>query len=329
MIKNILVTGGAGYIGSHTIEILIKNKINVFIADDLSTGFKKLINSKAQFNKVSILNSNKIKKIIIKNNIDSVIHLAAVLSVGESEKNPEKYNKINVTGTAKLLQALKNSKVKNIIFSSTCAVYKDGFAHVNENTKVKPTSVYGKTKLKCEKLIKKFCKKNKLNFGILRYFNVAGASASGKIGQINKGDQLFKNLSLEVEKKNPVFRIYGSDYKTKDGTCIRDYIHVSDIAEIHYKILKKIDKNKQSKILNCGYGKGISVNDTINEFKKYANKNLKIIKLPKRKGDMVKVISDNRKLKKFINWSPKYENLNKIVKSSIKWEKKNHSNEKI
>ena len=206
MIKNILVTGGAGYIGSHTTEILIKNRIKVFIADDLSTGFKKLINSKAKFNKVNILNSNKIKKIVIKNNIDSVIHLAAVLSVGESEQNPKKYNKINVIGTMKLLQALKNTEVKNIIFSSTCAVYKDGFTRVNENTKVKPTSVYGKTKLKCEKLIQTFCKKNKVNFGILRYFNVAGASPSGKIGQINKGDQLFKNLSLEVKKKNPFLK---------------------------------------------------------------------------------------------------------------------------
>ena len=135
---------------------------------------------------------------------------------------------------------------------------------------------------------------------------------------------MFKNLTIEIKKKKPVFKIYGSNYKTKDGTCIRDYIHVSDIAEIHYKILKKIDKKNQSKILNCGYGKGISVNDTINEFKKYANKNLKIIKLPKREGDMVKVISDNQKLKKFINWSPKYKSLNKIVESSIRWEKKIH-----
>jgi len=322
MIKNILVTGGAGYIGSHTTEILIKNRIKVFIADDLSTGFKKLINSKAKFNKVNILNSNKIKKIVIKNNIDSVIHLAAVLSVGESEQNPKKYNKINVIGTMKLLQALKNTEVKNIIFSSTCAVYKDGFTRVNENTKVKPTSVYGKTKLKCEKLIETFCKKNKVNFGILRYFNVAGASPSGKIGQINKGDQLFKNLSLEVKKNKPIFKIYGTNYKTKDGTCVRDYIHVSDIADIHFKVLKKIDKDNISKILNCGYGKGISVNDTINGFKKHANKNLKVIKLPKRKGDMVKVISNNHKLKKFINWKPKHNNLEKIIESTIKWEKK-------
>ena len=322
MVKNILITGGAGYIGSHITEILIKNKKKVFIIDDLSTGYKILINKKAKFYKTNILNNKKIKKIIDQNNIDSIIHLAAVLSVGESEKNPKKYNRINVEGTKKLLEAINKTAVKNLIFSSTCAVYKDGFTKASEKTKLDPTSVYGISKLKCEKLIKTFCKKNKLNYGILRYFNVAGASVSGKIGQINIGDQLFKNLSLEVQKKNPIFKIYGTKYKTKDGTCIRDYIHVSDISDIHYKVLQKIDKNKISTILNCGYGKGISVKDAINEFKKYANKNLKIIKFPNRKGDMIKIIGDISKLKRFINWKPKFNSLNKIIKSCIVWENK-------
>ena len=250
MIKNILITGGAGYIGSHIAEILVKKRKNIFIVDNLSTGFKQLINKKAKFFKTDILNSKKLKYIIIKNKIDSVIHLAAALSVGESEKNPKKYYKINVLGTQKLLMAMKNTNVKNIIFSSTCAVYKDGFSKVSEKTKLKPTSVYGKTKLKGEKIIQLFCKKNNLNYGILRFFNVAGASPSGKIGQIKAGDQLFKNLSVEVQKNKPIFKIYGTNYKTKDGTCIRDYIHVSDIAEIHYNILDKINKLKKSKILN-------------------------------------------------------------------------------
>ena len=321
MIKNILLTGGAGYIGSHIAEILVKKRKNIFIVDNLSTGFKQLINKKAKFFKTDILNSKKLKYIIIKNKIDSVIHLAAALTVGESEKNPKKYYKINVLGTQKLLMAMKNTNVKNIIFSSTCAVYKDGFSKVSEKTKLKPTSVYGKTKLKGEKIIQLFCKKNNLNYGILRFFNVAGASPSGKIGQIGAGDQLFKNLSVEVQKNKPIFKIYGTNYKTKDGTCVRDYIHVSDIAEIHYDILDKINKLKKSIILNCGYGKGISVHQAVQEFKKYANKNLKILKLKKRKGDMVKITANNRKLKKAINWKPKYNNLSFIVKSCIKWEK--------
>jgi len=319
--KNILITGGAGYIGSHVAEILVKNKKKIFIVDNLSTGFKKLINKKAKFYKLDILNIKKINQIIVRNKIDSIIHLAAALSVGESEKNPKKYYRINIKGTKKLLKAATNTNVKNIIFSSTCAVYKDGYSKVNENTQLKPASVYGKTKLKGEKLIQSFSKKYKLNYGILRFFNVAGASTSGKIGQINQGDQLFKNLSFQVQKKNPVFKVYGTDYKTKDGTCIRDYIHVSDIAKIHYKVLQKINKTNSSKILNCGYAKGISVNEAVNEFKKYANKKLKIIKLPKRQGDMIKITANNNKLRKFIKWRPQYDKLSTIVKSCVKWEK--------
>ena len=319
--NNILITGGAGYIGSHVTEILIKNKKKVFIVDNLSTGFKKLINKKAKFFKTDINNTKKIREIIINNKISVIIHLAAVLSVEESEKKPKKYYKINVTGTESLLTATIKTSVKNIIFSSTCAVYKDGYSKVNENTKLKPTSVYGKTKLKGEKIIQSFCKKNNLNYGILRFFNVAGASPSGKIGQINKGDQLFKNLSLEVQKKNPVFKIYGTNHKTKDGTCIRDYIHVTDIADIHHKVLEKISKTNESNILNCGYAKGVSVNEAINEFKKYSNKRLKILKLPKRPGDMVKITANNNNLKKFIKWKPKYNRLKTIVESCIQWEK--------
>ena len=319
--KNVLITGGAGYIGSHVSEILIKNKKKIFIVDNLSTGFKKLINKKAKFYRLDILNNVKIKKILIKNKIDSIIHLAASLSVGESQSNPKKYYKNNVIGTEKLLKAIKNTHVKNIIFSSTCAVYKDGHKSVSEKTKLKPTSVYGKTKLRAEKILQIFCKKNKINYGILRFFNVAGSSYSGKIGQINKGDQLFKNLSLEIQKKKPIFKIYGSNYKTKDGTCIRDYIHVSDIADIHYKVLLKIVRTSQSKILNCGYAKGVSVKEVVREFSKYAGKKFKILNLPKREGDMTKIISNNNKLRKFIKWKPKYYRLDSIVKSCIKWEK--------
>jgi len=221
MIKNILITGGAGYIGSHVAEILIKKKKNIFILDNLSTGSKKLINKKAKFYKVDILDIKKLKQIIINNKIDSIIHLAAVLSVGESEKKPKKYYKINVKGTKTILESLVKTRVKNIIFSSTCAVYKDGFTKVNENTQLKPTSMYGKTKLKGEKLIQSFCKKNNLNYGILRFFNVAGASSSGKIGQINKADQLFKNLSIEVKKKKPFFKIYCTKNKKKKKKKIK------------------------------------------------------------------------------------------------------------
>jgi UDP-glucose 4-epimerase len=159
--------------------------------------------------------------------------------------------------------------------------------------------------------------------GILRYFNIAGSSPSGKIGLINrKSDHLFKNFSIEIMKKKPKLKIYGSNYKTKDGTCIRDYIHVSDIAEIHYLVLNKISKLQISKILNCGYNKGTSVLEVANEFRKQTYKKVEIVFSNRRKNDLVKIIASNNRLIKFIKWSPKFNNLSKIVKSCIKWEKK-------
>tara|TARA_B100000886_G_scaffold200162_1_gene138120 strand:- start:1052 stop:2023 length:972 start_codon:yes stop_codon:yes gene_type:complete len=322
MIKNILITGGAGYIGSHISEVLIKNKKKIFIVDNLSTGYRKLINKKAKFFKVDILKNKKIKDIIIKNKIDSVIHLAANLIIGEGEKHPKKYFKNNVLGTKNLLRACKNTTIKNLVFSSTAAVYKDGQYKVDEKSIIKPKSVYGKTKIKAEKIIKKFCKRNKINYCILRYFNIAGSSPSGKIGLINKSDHLFKNFSREILKKRPILKIYGKNYNTKDGSCIRDFIHVSDIAEIHYKVLEKINKLKNSIVLNCGYNKGISVLEVAKVFKKQTPKKVEILFSKKRKGDLVKIIASNNKLKKFIKWKPKFNNLNTIVKSCIDWEKR-------
>ena len=320
--KNILITGGAGYIGSHVIEKLIKRKKKVFIVDNLVTGYKKLINKKAKFYKLNILKTKKLRNIILKNKINSVIHLAASLSIGIGEKFPKRYFKNNVIGTQSLLNACKLTGVKNFIFSSTAAVYKDGLYKVTEKSKIKPKSVYGKTKLKAENIIIKNCKKYKINYGILRYFNVVGASPSGNIGLINKGDHLFKNFSMEILKKKPIFKVYGQNYKTPDKTTIRDYVHISDLAEIHIKVLDKISLIKKSVILNSGYGKGISVMKVAKEFKKQSKNKVNILIQDRRAGDMEKTVAENKKLLKFITWKPKYNKLNFLVKNSIKWEQK-------
>ena len=320
--KNILITGGAGYIGSHVIEKLIKRKKKVFIVDNLETGYKKLINKKAKFYKLNILKTKKLRNIILKNKINSVIHLAASLSIGIGEKFPKRYFKNNVIGTQSLLNACKLTGVKNFIFSSTAAVYKDGLYKVTEKSKIKPKSVYGKTKLKAENTIIKNCKKYKINYGILRYFNVVGASPSGNIGLINKGDHLFKNFSMEILKKKPIFKVYGQNYKTPDKTTIRDYVHISDLAEIHIKVLDKISLIKKSVILNCGYGKGISVMKVVKEFKTQSKNKVNILIQDRRAGDMEKTVAENKKLLKFIKWKPKYNKLNFLVKNSIKWEQK-------
>jgi UDP-glucose 4-epimerase len=318
--KNILVTGGAGYIGSHIVEQLVKKSfLNIFIVDDLSTGHKRLISKKANFIKANINKTQLIKKIILKNKIDTIIHLAAKTIVTESEKKPKLYYNVNVLGTRSLLNAAKNSSVKNFLFSSTAAVYGSKIRYVNENSRTLPDSVYGKTKLQAENLVKKKFKKNYI---ILRYFNVVGASPSKKIGLINKYGQLFKNFAVEILKKEPKLNVYGNDYNTADGTCVRDFIHVSDLADIHLKVLFKVSKNDKSTILNCGYGKGFSVLEVVNNFKKFS-KNKVLVKFEKRrKAEIIESVANVIKLKKYLKWRPKFFNLSRMIKNSIDWEKK-------
>jgi len=323
--ENILVTGGAGYIGSHIVELLIKTKSNIIIIDNLVTGHKKLLNKKAKFIKVDIKNKTLITKIINDYEISSIIHLAGSLNVSEAEKNKKKYYKNNVEGTLNLVKACKNSFVKNIIFSSSCSVYGNVKGSVNEKMKPNPQSYYALTKYKAEEIIKKFSKKYNYKYGILRYFNVAGASPSGKIGEIETSHgHLIKNIAIQSLKKKPVINIYGNDYKTKDGTCVRDYIHVSDLATIHIMALKYINKNSKSLILNCGYGKPYSVLDIANIFK-IKKKNTQIRFKKRRPGDIAEVYSNTKKINKILKLKVKYDNLENILDSAYKWEKKINS----
>ncbi len=320
--SNILITGGAGYIGSHIVELLVKSRNKIFIYDNLVTGSRKLINKKATFIKGDIKNKKKISNVIKKNKIDCIIHLAAYLNISEAEKKKKKYYDNNVSGTINLVNACKNSPVRIIIFSSSCSVYGNTKGSIGENHKLNPRSNYARTKYESEKVLKKFSNKFKYKYGILRYFNVAGASNSGKIGEIERSHgHLFKNLAIQSLKSKPVVNIYGKNYKTKDGTCIRDYIHVSDLAEIHIKLLKKIKKDKQSIILNCGYGKGYSVEEIVQIFKKI-KKNVKILYSDRRKGDVAQIYSNTKKIKNYLNWKPKFNNIKKILTSAINWEKK-------
>ncbi len=319
---NILITGGAGYIGSHISENLINKENKIVLLDNLKTGHKKLINKKAIFVMGDIKDTNLVKKIIFQYNIKIIIHLAAYLNIKEAEKNKKKYKQNNILGTKKLIQACKGANIESFIFSSSCSVYGNAKGKVNEKKKLKPHGYYAYTKLKSEELIKKYSKIYNFKFAILRYFNVAGASPSGKIGEIESSHgHLIKNFAIQSLKKNPKINIYGTNYPTKDGTCVRDYIHVSDLADIHIKIIKFLIKKKKSIILNCGYGMGYSVKEISHIFKKF-KKNLKINYQKRRLGDVSSVYSDDAKLFKTIKWKPKFNNINKIIKSSIIWEKK-------
>ncbi len=320
--NNILVTGGAGYIGSHIVELLLKNKFKVFIYDNLVTGHKKLIIKKAKFIKGDIKNFKLLSNTIKKYEINSIIHLAAYLNVRESEKFKKKYFKNNINGTLNIVKACFKTNVRSIIFSSSCSIYGNFKGSVTENKRPNPKSYYAYTKYKGEKIIKKYSKKYDYNYGILRYFNVAGASNSGKIGEIEKSHgHLIKNLAIQSTKLNPKINIFGNDYKTKDGTCIRDYMHVSDLADIHLMILKNIIRNKNSLVLNCGYGKGYSVQEIVNFFRKI-KKNTTVKYQKRRLGDIAQIYANTSKLKKIFKWKPKFNNLKVILNSAIKWEKK-------
>lgn len=320
---NILISGGAGYIGSHIVEQLIQKKINVVIIDNLKTGHKKLINKKAKFIKANISNKGLLRKTINKYRINSIIHLAAYLNVSEAEIKKKKYYKNNILATKLLLESAKNTTVKNIIFSSSCSVYGNVKGAVSETKKINPQGYYAYTKYKGEELIKKYSKKNKFRYGILRYFNVAGASPSGLIGEIETSHgHLIKNIAIQSLKKNPKIKIYGNDYETKDGTCIRDYIHVTDLADVHISALEYLFSNNTNNIydvFNVGTGEGKTVKEVIDCFKKVSGKKIQYDISPRRKGDVISAYADTSKAKKILNWKSKvsFEN---AIDSAWKWE---------
>ena len=318
---NILVTGGAGYIGSHIIEELVKTKARIVIIDNLETGYKKLINKKAIFVKGDIKNLKYLSKIIYKYRINSIIHLAAYLNISEAEKNKKKYYENNVIGTLNLIKCCKSSNIRDFVFSSSCSIYGNVIGSVSEKRKANPKGYYAYTKHESEKIIIKYAKQYNYNYAILRYFNIAGASPTNKIGEINiSHGHLFKNIAIQSLKKKPIMNIFGNDYKTKDGTCVRDYMHVSDLSIAHIKALKFLREKSKSIILNCGYGKGYSVLEILKIFRKI-KKNCKINFVQRRKGDIAAVYSNTKKFEKNIKMSMKFKSINKILQSAIKWEK--------
>ena len=319
--KNILIIGGAGYIGRQIANLLNKKKYKIFVIDDLSTTKKNYLNKNINFFKVNILNKPKMEKILKKYHFNTVMHLAAKCVISESEKYPQKYYSTNVVGTKNIIKCCKKYEIKNFIFSSSCSVFSNKTKKVTENSIKKPISYYGKTKLIAEKLIKKNFDKSNIKFIILRYFNVVGADRKNKIGEIGNKDRLFNNISKKIIKNQNNINIYGKNYKTKDGTCIRDYIHVYDLANIHIKCLENIKKINKSINLNCSYGKGYSVLEIAKTFQKIFNKNIKISFQKRRIGDMKEIVASNKKLNNFIKWKPKFNNLNKMVISTFTWNK--------
>ena len=320
----ILITGGAGYIGSHVSHLLVDRGYNITIIDSLLTGNKKLIPKKAKFINSDISNVKKINRILQKNKFDLVIHFAGLIRVDESVKFPKKYLNNNYKKTKIFLSICLKNGLNKLIFSSTAAVYGSPKKNkVSENNKLNPLNPYAKSKLMIENFIKKLSKKNGLKFVILRYFNVAGADKKMRTGLISKySTHLIKIVSEVAVKKRKQILINGDNYKTRDGTPIRDYIHVSDLAEAHLLSLRYLLKGNKSGIFNCGYGKGYSVREIIQTANKLFNNTINFSIGPKRPGDSKYVVANPNKFIKTMKWKPKFNNIKKIIVSAVNWEKK-------
>ena len=321
---NVLITGGAGYIGSHTANLLAEKGYRVTVVDDLSTGFRESLSSDIEFHLGSILDRAFINQIFKKKKYDAVIHFAAKLIVSESILDPQSYYINNLLGSLNIFGECISHKVPKIIFSSTAAVYGESSSKpVSENDKCAPINPYGQSKLAVENMLQDFGHAHDLSYVILRYFNVAGGSLDLSNGlKTRNATHLMKVAAEAASGKRDNVDICGVDYPTKDGTCIRDYIHVLDLAEAHVSALEYLKNGGNSEIFNCGYGSGYSVLEVLNAMKKESGVNFKTHEAKKRVGDPAIVVSDNKKILEKLNWKPQLNNLNLICKNAYDWELK-------
>tara|TARA_B100000886_G_C20398532_1_gene481544 strand:+ start:425 stop:1408 length:984 start_codon:yes stop_codon:yes gene_type:complete len=320
---NVLLTGGAGYIGSHAALSLLDSGHNVHIIDDLSTGNEMLIPKNAHFTNCNINNEKIVSDILKSKKFDLLMHFAGFIRVEESVKYPDKYFNNNTNNAIKLFNVCKNNGLNKIVFSSTAAAYGkvSGNNLIDENTNLNPQNPYAESKIRTEKFL--FDNKDSFKFIILRYFNVAGADKNLRSGQISKrSTHLIKILSEVVVGKRDHIKIFGNDYNTPDGTAIRDFIHVSDLADIHLKIASYLLEKSESNLFNCGYGNGYSVLEVINTANQIYQNKISYKFSERRDGDVEKLITTTSKILEYINWEPKFNNLKEIINSSIKWEKK-------
>ncbi|MGB9767238.1 MAG: UDP-glucose 4-epimerase GalE, partial [Sulfurihydrogenibium sp.] len=334
----ILVTGGAGYIGSHVVkQLLEETNHKITIIDNLSTGSIKTVNTLKEiakhvnkennlsFIEADLSNFSLIEGIFKAKNFDAVIHFAASIVVPESVKNPIKYYMNNTVNTTNLIKLCIENNVNKFIFSSTAAVYGEpDEIPVRETTPTNPINPYGMSKLMSENVLKDCGIAYKdFKYIILRYFNVAGADIKIRIGQrFPNATHLIKVAAETAVGKRDKIYIFGTDYPTKDGTCIRDFIHVDDLADAHIKALDYLTENNKSNIFNCGYGKGYSVLEVINTMKEVSGVDFKVEITGRREGDPAILIADNTKIKEEMNWQPKYDDLKIICKTALEWEKK-------
>ncbi len=319
----ILIVGGAGYIGSHVNKLLNESGYETIILDNLSYGHKEAVQW-GTLEECDIKNIDDIDKIFTKYDIDAVMHFSSFIEVGESVTNPEKYYTNNVVNTMNLLKVMLKHNVKKFIFSSTCATY--GVPQkipLTEDHPQNPINPYGWTKLMVERILKDYDTAYGLKSIILRYFNASGADESGLIGENHNPESHLIPLILDAAiGKREDIKIYGTDYDTPDGTCIRDYIHVNDLADAHIKALEYLNENNTSNEFNLGNGKGFSVREVIESVKKVTGRQFKVSETPRREGDPAVLIGSAQKAKDLLGWNPQYVQIDQIVETAWNWHQK-------
>lgn len=321
----VLILGGAGYIGSHTVYEFLDRNLDVVVADNLQSGHIEALHPDARFYQGDIRDKDFLDNLFKKENIDSVIHFAANSLVGESMQDPLKYYDNNLYGTIVLLKSMVENNVKKIVFSSTAATYGEPEnIPILETDNTNPTNTYGETKLSMEKMFKWVSLAHGVNFVSLRYFNACGAHKSGKIGEDHSPETHLIPIVLQVaNKKRQSVNIFGNDYQTPDGTCIRDYIHVSDLASAHYLALEYLNKGGKSDIFNLGNGVGFSVKEVIDASREVTGDKIPAIVSKRREGDPKTLIASSDKARNILGWQPKYTDLKEIIQTAWMWHK-NH-----
>lgn len=318
----ILVLGGAGYIGSHTVYALKEAGEDVVIIDNLETGHIEAVHPEARFYEGDIRNRTFLDSVFEKEtDIQAVIHFAANSLVGESMVNPLKYYDNNLCGTKVLLESMLAHDIKKIVFSSTAATYGEPErVPILETDRTEPTNTYGETKLSMEKMFKWTDKAHGLKYVSLRYFNACGAHVSGSIGEAHNPETHLIPLILQVPLgKREAINIFGDDYNTKDGTCIRDYIHVTDLAQAHILAVKYLLEGNDSNIFNLGNGVGFTVNEVIETARKVTGKEIKAVMAERRAGDPAQLIASSEKARTVLGWNPQHADLEEIIASAWKW----------
>jgi UDP-glucose 4-epimerase len=319
----ILVTGGAGFIGSHMVLELLDAGEDVVVLDNLSTGFRCVVPDEAMFVEGDVGDHDLVSELLSSNSIDAILHFAGSIVVPESIADPLSYYRNNTGNSRSLIACAVEAEIPNFIFSSTAAVY--GMPEVNpvtENVTLAPISPYGSSKLMTETMLRDTAIAHPLRFVALRYFNVAGADPKGRSGQSSPGaTHLIKVAAEAALGMRPHLDVYGTDYKTPDGTCIRDYIHVSDLVRAHLDALRYLREDGESVTLNCGYGKGFSVLDVIEAVKRASGTDFTVRYAPRRPGDPAALVAGAGRIHDVLGWEPRLDNLGTIVEGALSWEK--------